>query len=114
MLVFSAGIVENSAAIRNRICTGMDYLDIKTDEHKNESVKLSHENNVVNISDENACVNILAIKTDEQISIALDAQKIVEEKDKVNCIPKIPIAISARHVHLCRATLEILFGKDYE
>ncbi len=114
VLVFTAGIGENSAAIRNRICTGMDYLGIKIDEHKNESVKLSNENNVVNISDENARVKILAIKTDEQIAIALDAQKIVEEKDKVNCIPKIPIAISARHVHLCRATLDILFGKDYE
>jgi len=114
VLVFTAGIGENSAEIRNRICTGMDFLGIKLDEHKNESVKLSKDADVINISDENARVKVLAIKTDEQLAIALETQKIIEEKNKVNCVPKIPIAISARHVHLSRETVDILFGKDYE
>ena len=105
VLVFTAGIGENSAVIRNRICTGMDFLGIKIDEHKNDSVKLSKEADVVNISDENARVKVLAVKTDEQLAIALETQKIV---------PKIPIAISARHVHLTRETVDVLFGKDYE
>lgn len=114
VLVFTAGIGENSAEIRNRVCQGLDFFGIRIDEFKNASAKLSIENDVVNIADENARVKVLAIKTDEQLAIALETQKIVEEKDKVNCIPKIPIAISARHVHLCRATLDILYGKDYE
>lgn len=114
VLVFTAGIGENSAEIRNRICTGMDFLGIKVDEHINESVKLSKEKDVVNISDENARVKVLTIKTDEQLAIALETQKIIEEKNKVNCVPKIPIAISARHVHLSRETVDILFGKGYE
>ena len=114
VVVFTAGIGENSAVIRNRICTGMDFLGIKIDEHKNDSVKLSKEADVVNISDENARVKVLAVKTDEQLAIALETQKIVEEKNKVNCVPKIPIAISARHVHLTRETVDVLFGKDYE
>jgi acetate kinase len=114
VLLFTAGIGENSAAIRNRVCSGMDFLGIKIDEHKNESAKLSDENDVINISDENAKVKIIAIKTNEQLSIALETQKILEEKNKVNSIPKIPVAISARHVHLTQATVDVLFGKGYE
>ncbi len=114
VLVFTAGIGENSAEIRNRVCQGLDFLGVKIDEFKNTSTKLTTENNVVNIADENARVKTLAIKTDEQLAIALETQKIIEEKDKVNCVPKIPIAISARHVHLTKATVDILFGKDYE
>ena len=114
VLVFTAGIGENSAEIRNRVCQGLDFLGIKIDEFKNISAKLTTENNVINIADENARVKTLAIKTDEQLAIALETQKIIEEKDKVNCVPKIPIAISARHVHLSKATVDILFGKDYE
>lgn len=114
VLVFTAGIGENSPEIRNRVCQGLDFLGIKIDGFKNTSAKLSIENDVANITDENARVKVLAIKTDEQLAIALESQKIVEEKDKVNCIPTIPIAISARHVHLCRATVDILFGKDYQ
>ncbi len=114
VLVFTGGIGENSVEIRNRVCQRLDFLGITLDDDKNKSTKLTNEKDVSNISDENARVKILAIKTDEQFAIALEAQKIVLEKNKVNCIPKIPIAISARHVHLCRETLDILYGKDYE
>lgn len=33
---------------------------------------------------------------------------------KVNSENKVPIGISARHVHLCREHVDILFGKDYQ
>lgn len=114
VLVFTGGIGENSSEIRNRVCQGLEFLGILVDDDRNKSAKLTNENNVVNISDENARVKILAIKTDEQLAIALEAQKIIEEKNKVNSTPKIPIAISARHVHLTRETLDSLFGNDYE
>lgn len=114
VLLFTAGIGENSPEIRNRVCQGLEFLGIMLDDDKNKSVKLSEANGVANISDENSRVKILAVRTDEQLAIALEAQKIIEEKNKVNCIPKIPIAISARHVHLTRETVDILFGKDYE
>ncbi|HNY56216.1 MAG TPA: acetate/propionate family kinase, partial [Chitinophagales bacterium] len=114
VLLFTAGIGENSPEIRNRVCQGLEFLGIMLDDDKNKSVKLSDEKEVANISDENSRVKILAIRTDEQLAIALEAQKIIEEKNKVNCIPKIPIAISARHVHLTRETVDVLFGKDYE
>jgi len=114
VLIFTAGIGENSAEIRNRTCQGLDFLGIKLDEDKNKSANLTDERDVINISEENSRVPILTVKTDEQYAIALEAQKILEEKNKVNTLPKIPIAISARHVHLTRETLDKLFGKDYE
>lgn len=114
VLLFTAGIGENSPEIRNRVCQGLEFMGIMLDDDKNKSVKLSDEKEVANISDENSRVKILAIRTDEQLAIALETQKIIEEKNKVNCIPKIPIAISARHVHLTRETVDVLFGKDYE
>jgi acetate kinase len=114
VLLFTAGIGENSPEIRNRVCQGLEFLGIMLDDDKNKSAKLSGEKEVVNISDENSRVKILVIRTDEQLAIALEAQKIIEEKNKVNCVPKIPIAISARHVHLTRETVDVLFGKDYE
>ena len=114
VLIFTAGIGENSLEIRNRTCQGLDFLGIKLDEDKNKSAVLTDEQDVINISEEHSRVRILVIKTDEQYAIALEAQKILEEKNKVNMLPKIPIAISARHVHLTRETLDKLFGKDYE
>lgn len=114
VLIFTAGIGENSAEIRNRTCQGLDFLGIKLDGDKNKSARLTDEQDVIAISEENSRVTILAIRTDEQYAIALEAQKILEEKNKVNTLPKIPIAISARHVHLTRETLDKLYGKDYE
>jgi acetate kinase len=114
VLSFTGGIGENSVEMRNRICQGLNFLGIKIDEYKNKSVRLSGDAVVANISDENSRVKVLAVRTDEQLAIALETVKIIEQKDKVNTLPKIPIAISARHVHLCRSTVDVLFGKGYE
>lgn len=114
VLVFTGGIGENSAEIRNRVCQGLNFIGIKLDDDKNQSARLSNEKIVATLEDENSRVKILAIKTDEQIAIALESAKIIGKKDKVNTLPKIPVAISAHHVHLTKATVDILFGKDYE
>ena len=90
------------------------YTGIDLDDDKNKTEKLSDKKEVINISDETSRIKILAIKTNEELAIALESEKIIQEKNKVNCVPKIPIAVSARHVHVTRETLDILFGKDYE
>ncbi|HUM50445.1 MAG TPA: acetate/propionate family kinase, partial [Chitinophagales bacterium] len=114
VLLFTGGIGENASEIRNRVCQKMNFLGIDLDDDKNKTEKLLDENEVINISDETSRIKILAIKTNEELAIALETEKIIQEKNKVNCVPKIPIAVSARHVHLTRETLDILFGKDYE
>lgn len=114
VLLFTGGIGENASEIRNRVCQKMNFLGIDLDDDKNKTEKLSDEKEVINISDETSRIKILAIKTNEELAIALESEKIIQEKNKVNCVPKIPIAVSARHVHLTRETLDVLFGKDYE
>jgi acetate kinase len=114
VLVFTGGIGENSAEIRNRVCQHMELFGIIMDEDRNRDVKLTDANNAALISAGNSRVHVLAVLTDEELSIAHDTQKIITELNKVNTEKKIPIAVSARHVHLCRETLDALFGKGYE
>lgn len=114
VLVFTGGIGENSAEIRQRICQNLGLFGISLDDDRNRDVRLSDEDPVRDIASENARVRVLAVLTDEELSIAQDTLKIAGEQHQVKPLRPIPIAVSARHVHLCRASLDILFGKDYE
>ncbi|MCB9034210.1 MAG: acetate/propionate family kinase [Chitinophagales bacterium] len=114
VLIFTGGIGENAKEIRHRVCEQLGFIGIIIDEDKNCDAKLSNQQKVIEIEAINSKVKILVIATDEELAIAEEASKIVNEKNKVNNNLSIPIAISARHVHLTRATLDILYGKDYE
>ena len=54
------------------------------------------------------------VATDEQHAIAQDTAAIVSEQDKVREAPPIPIAISARHIHLTLPDVAALFGRGYQ
>jgi len=62
-LVFSAGIGENSAAIRARICDGLEFLGIEIDPARNESREPV-------ISRRGARITVRVIPTDEELYIA--------------------------------------------
>ena len=62
-LVFSGGIGENAAAIRARICTGLGFLGIEIDSHRNTS-------NTRVISADKGQVTVYVIHTDEELMIA--------------------------------------------
>lgn len=70
-IVFTAGIGENSADMRARICTDLDYLGIQINLKKNavRSEKL------LDISATNAKVKTLVIPTNEELEIAQQASK---------------------------------------
>jgi acetate kinase len=70
VLLFTGGIGENAAEIRNRVCQKMNFLGIDLDDDKNKTEKLSDEKEVINISDETSRIKILAIKTNEELAIA--------------------------------------------
>jgi acetate kinase len=72
-VIFTAGIGENSAYARERICSGMEFLGIKIDLEKN-----TIRGKAVDISSQDANVRTLVIPTDEELMIALDTQEIVE------------------------------------
>ncbi len=113
-IVFTGGIGENSAVVRHRVCQRLDFLGAIINEDKNRDVHLSDDSHVEDFSMNHSRVKLLAVATDEQLSIARESEKLILEKDKVNKKLTIPIAISARHVHLTQEAVEQLFGEGYQ
>ncbi len=74
-LVFTGGIGENSVMVRKEVCSNMDYLGIKIDEVKNENV-----DGECLISADDSKVKVFRIATNEELVIALDTEKIVNEQ----------------------------------
>jgi len=73
-LVFTAGLGENSASMREKICQDLDYLGIKIDPEKN---KVRGQEALV--SAEASPVKVLVIPTNEELMIARDTYEIVQE-----------------------------------
>ena len=71
--VFTGGIGENSYEIREEVCKDLGFLGIEIDEERNQN-----KNNI--ISSDSSRVKVLCISTNEELVIALDTAKIVEEK----------------------------------
>jgi len=78
VLVFTAGIGENSPEIRSMICNNMKVLGIELDEEKNRGAKGVESI----ISNEKSKVKVLVIPTDEEKMIVSDVVKIVREVGK--------------------------------
>ncbi len=74
-IVFTAGIGENDKAMREKICDGLDNLDIKLDVAKND---IRGEEKVISTDDSK--VEILLIPTDEELMIARDTLKLASNK----------------------------------
>jgi acetate kinase len=73
ILIFTGGIGENSAAIRERICEGLEFLGIDI-YHKS-----NHENNQV-ISSIDSRVTVEVIPTNEEWMIASHTQQLIRKE----------------------------------
>ena len=113
-IVFTGGVGENSSVIRHRAAQRLDYLGAIIDEDRNHSLTLSETEPVIAFNRSHSRVKLLAVRTDEQLAIARDCAKLLRREDEVNTLPAIPIAVSARHCHLTRATLDKLYGTGHE
>ena len=113
-IVFTGGIGENSSIVRHRAAQRLDFLGAVIDEDLNHSLQLSTGEDVVAFNRSHSRVKLLAVRTNESLAIAKECGKLIEGQHRVNRLPSIPVAISARHCHLTRATLDRLFGKGYE
>ena len=74
-IVFTAGIGENDAAGRAKVCEGLSFLGIEIDEAKN---KVRGEEAC--ISKDGAPVQVWVIPTNEELAIALDTLVLTEGK----------------------------------
>lgn len=110
-VVLSGGIGENATSMRRRILQRMDFLGLVLDEDRNADARVSIEAPVAEISADVSRVRALVVKTDEELSIAEQAAGLVRRKTEVKNPGGIPIAVSARHLHLDAATFALLFGE---
>lgn len=113
-IVFTAGIGENSVQARHRAAQRLDFLGARLDEDLNREIRLSEQNPVQDFSARNSRVRLLAICTDESQAIAEQTMQLVLEHDRIQGQRTIPVAVSARHVHLSQDAIDKLFGKGHQ
>ncbi|QDH19474.1 acetate/propionate family kinase [Saccharibacillus brassicae] len=75
VLVFTAGVGENSAIVRKAVCDNLSYLGIEIDEELNKI----RSGDARRISTPNSKVEVLVVPTNEELVIARDTYRIVEE-----------------------------------
>jgi len=109
-VVFTGGVGENSALIRHRVAQRLEFLGAILDEDRNRDAHVSHEARVAEISASHARCRLLVVATDEALAIATAARRLLAGGYEVTAARGIPIAISARHVHLTPASITALFG----
>jgi acetate kinase len=73
-LIFTAGIGENSALVREAVCKNLSSLGIEINVEKNK--ERSSEERV--ISTDNSRVKVLVIPTNEELMIARESRKVIE------------------------------------
>jgi len=113
-VVMTAGIGEHSASMRRRILQRLDFFGLLLDEDKNADARVSREAPVAAIHADESSVKALVVATDEERMIARETVRVAEGSKEVKHPGPIPIAISARHIHLDRASMDALFGEGSE
>ena len=73
VIVFTAGIGENSAITRKEILKDLEFFGFELDEEKNEI-----RGNIQEISTENSRVKVYVVPTNEELMIARDTAKLVK------------------------------------
>ena len=74
-IVFTAGVGENSSAMRARIVEGLEYMGVKIDPEKNKT-----RGQAIDISAPGATVRTLVIPTNDELMIAMDTANLISGK----------------------------------
>lgn len=76
VIVFTGGLGENTIDMRENVCNGLSYLEIKIDREKNALIRKGAEGE---ISTADSKVKVFVIPTNEELMIARDTKSIVEK-----------------------------------
>jgi len=76
-IVFTAGVGENSVALRKAICEGISFLGIELDEERNSE----RRKDIREITTDNSRIKVLVVPTNEELLIARDTYNLVKQKD---------------------------------
>jgi len=112
-IAFTGGIGENSALVRHRTLQRLGFLGARLDEDANRDARVSADAPVARLDERNSRVALMAVACDEQREIARQTAALVAERDRVDNPMVIPIAVSARHIHLTREAVDVLFGSGH-
>ncbi len=113
-IVFTGGIGQNSEVVRHRICQRLDFLGARFDDELNRDAEVSHDQQVAEISNRRSRCKLLVVATDEAHAIANHTAHLCQERDLTRDTQRsIPVAISARHIHLSQEHVEALFGEGH-
>lgn len=77
-IIFTAGIGENDARVREAVCSGLEIFGIRMDKDKNAACK--DEARWVGLPETK--VRIIIVPTDEELAIARDTQRIIQKAIK--------------------------------
>lgn len=106
-LVFTGGIGENSASMRRRICDGLEFMGVTLDRDRNMRVDLA-DRAAPELQAWGGRVRVIVTETQEQLQIAREVAVSLRAAAPVRL--SLPVAVSARHVHLSPAHVQALFG----
>ncbi len=109
VIAFTGGIGENSSSMRKRICERLDFLGLAFDDDANAALRLVADE-VVQVHEPHSRVKVLVTATREQWMIARETERLLAARSQPAPTASIPIAVSARHVHLTEAACLALFG----
>jgi acetate kinase len=112
-IAFTGGVGEHSAIVRHRASQRLDFLGASIDEDRNRDALIALDMPVIDISADTSRVRLLVVRADEQLQMAQEAAALLARVVATN-LPRIPVAVSARHAHLTAATIEALFGSGYQ
>jgi acetate kinase len=75
ILIFTGGIGENDIQTRKNVCEGLQFIGVDVDASKNENSR--GEEQVISV--DNVKVRVIVVPTNEELVIAQDTMKIVDE-----------------------------------
>lgn len=73
IIVFTAGVGENQASMRENVCKNMEYMGVKLDVEKNKTIR--GEEAIISTPDSK--VTVCVIPTDEELMIATDTMNLL-------------------------------------
>ena len=76
VIVFTGGVGENDSNVRKNVCENMEFLGLEFNQAANDGLR----GKLADISTPNSKVKALVVPTNEELVIAQDAYKIIQEK----------------------------------
>ncbi len=116
VIAFTGGVGENSASMRRRVCDKFEFLGLHLDEDLNQAVRLQGYE-APQLQSFDSGIKVIVTQTCEQYMIAQEVKHSLDRQQTQQSHSNswnIPVAVSARHIHLSDKAVAALFGADHQ